>query len=773
MEKNFLSGQTSSEKESKQKKKLMRTGYYLFDVGTGTWCGSEAVDRIFGIETGYGRTVEGWLDIVHPDHKKMMRDYLLDHVINGKNRFDKQYKIINVKTKQIHLVHGRGDLRLDNDGNVTHVFGIVEDMSENENTGLDFLESEERNKIISEITTDYTFVVAVNDDGTMEIQWVSDSFVKLTGRDVTEVKTSKMWKHVIDEDDWDKFNDFIKKVLAEKKAGELECRSVRGKKGKSWIHIYVYPKTNENGRLFIIGAVKDISERKEAEIMLAAEHERLLVTLQSIGDGVIATDTKGGVVIMNRIAEDLTGWSQEEAEGRPLSEVFVLINEITRQPCENPVDKVLATKQIVELANHTVLLSKNRNKPEIIIADSGAPIFDKEKNIIGVVLVFRDITEKQRLLEEAQKAQKLESLGILAGGIAHDFNNLLGGIYGNIELAAMNSRNTSVKKFLEHTVKTINRAKNLTGQLLTFSKGGIPIKKTEPLAPFIKDTVKFVLSGSNIECKFVFDDDCAYCRFDKNQIGQVIDNIVINAIQAMPDGGTIDVSVSNTIIHEKEYPNLGPGKYVKISIRDRGRGIPKDILPYIFDPFFTTKQKGSGLGLATSYSIVSNHGGVIEVESEEGTGTICHVILPAFDEDDTMEADDRKPGLMKGKGKILFMDDEQVIRESIGEILKMLGYSYLTAKDGKEALAVFNDEKENGAPFSAVILDLTVRGAMGGKETAREIRKTDRDVPIFVSSGYADDPVIAHPSEYGFTDSIIKPFSVSELANLLERNSKR
>ncbi|MDA3800139.1 MAG: PocR ligand-binding domain-containing protein [Kiritimatiellae bacterium] len=304
---------------------------------------------------------------------------------------------------------------------------------------------------------------------------------------------------------------------------------------------------------------------KNTELALADEKERLAVTLRSIGDGVITTDMQGNVIMLNKAAENLTGWKSDEAAGHPLPDVFNIINEITRKKCENPVEQVLATSGTIKLANHTCLISKNGR--EIIIADSGAPIRDAEGKIIGVVLVFRDMTEKQKLDESIQKTQKLESLGILAGGIAHDFNNLLGGIFGYIELALQESTETNVSTYLAESLSNVERARALTQQLLTFAKGGAPIKKLETLFPFVDETVQFALSGTSVSSISDVQEGLWLCEFDKNQIAQVIDNISINAQQAMPNGGTIEVSAKNVIFEEHSHPSLAAGKYIKLSFK--------------------------------------------------------------------------------------------------------------------------------------------------------------------------------------------------------------
>ncbi len=388
--------------------------------------------------------------------------------------------------------------------------------------------------------------------------------------------------------------------------------------------------------------------------------------------------------------------------------------------------------------------------------------------------IARDITERKKmeeerakLIEQNRQLHKLESLGVLAGGIAHDFNNLMGGVFGYMEMAREISRDEKVTQYLSKAINTIHRAQGLTGQLLTFAKGGAPVQKIGSLFPFIEETTRFVLSGSSIACRFDVADNLSQCNFDENQIGQVIDNIVINAQQGMPLGGTIEVAAKNLTVGTNHLV-LQKGDYVKISIKDTGIGIPKEILPNIFDPFFTTKAKGHGLGLATCYSIIKRHSGTIDVESEPGKGTTFNIYLPAATE--PVETKKQKAlGKHTGSGRILVVDDEVVMRESIGDMLEMFGYEVILKEEGRSAIDYFEAETKDNHPLAAILLDLTIPGGMGGRDSILEIRVLNAAVPVFALSGYAEDPVMASPGNYGFTDSLCKPFKIADLAAKLNK----
>ena len=293
-------------------------------------------------------------------------------------------------------------------------------------------------------------------------------------------------------------------------------------------------------------------------------------------------------------------------------------------------------------------------------------------------------------------------------------------------------------------------------------------KKLHTCFHFVEEVTRFSLSGSTVACHFDVQEGLRPCNFDKHQIGQVIDNIVINAQQAMPAGGTIELSARNVTLGEKEHLNLAKGQYVKISIKDCGVGMPRELLPRIFDPFFTTKAKGHGLGLATCYSIINRHNGYIEVESEQGKGSTFHVYLPAASKSPS-DAITPQRVRHRGSGTIIVMDDEEVIRTTIRKMLESLGYSVICKNDGREVVEFFINESNHDHQFAAVILDLTVPGGVGGIAAVKEIRKLDGDVPVFVVSGYADDLVISNPTQYGFTASICKPFTLEEFSKLLDK----
>lgn len=511
----------------------------------------------------------------------------------------------------------------------------------------------------------------------------------------------------------------------------------------------------------------EVNERKQTQRVLAEEKERLAVTLRSIGEGVIATDISGKITMMNKAAERLTGWSMAEAMGKSITGVFHIFDKKAPDRRQNPVGEVLKTSKIVELSGEIVLHDKTGR--EVIISVNTAPIYDRDNQLEGTVLVFRDITEKKRIEAELLKMQKLESIELLAGGIAHDFNNIMTAILGNIDLIKLQSdpQSPNFEKLIA-AESAVKRAQALTRQLLTFSRAGTPVKTPVSISELIKETVNFTLSGSNVHCQVLISADLGAVECDPDQISLVFNNILINAQQAMPDGGTIEVNASNVEITDQYYHHLEPGQYVKIMIRDHGIGIDEEKLTRIFDPFYTDKPSGSGLGLSTSYSIIKKHNGFITVESQKGEGTTFYIYLPAG-KDPLAREDKMKRPIPRGKGRILLMDDEEMVLETGGKILEFLGYETAFARDGVEAIKIFREARESGIPFHGIIMDLTIPGGMGGKEAARQIKAIDPDIKIIVSSGYALDNLMEDYRDFGFSGVLSKPYLVEEISEILNR----
>jgi two-component system, cell cycle sensor histidine kinase and response regulator CckA len=367
------------------------------------------------------------------------------------------------------------------------------------------------------------------------------------------------------------------------------------------------------------------------------------------------------------------------------------------------------------------------------------------------------------------RTQKIKSVGVLAGGIAHDFNNLLTGILGNISLAKLFAgRDEHVIKFLTEAEKACLRATTLTQQLLTFAKGGAPVRQTVSITELLRESTLFALRGANVRADLMIAEDLWSVDADTGQINQVIHNVVLNAAQAMPDGGIVAVRADNLVVDTGSELPLQEGRYLKIAITDHGYGIPADILPHIFDPYFTTKAHGSGLGLASAYAIVTKHDGYITAASEVGVGTTFSIYLPAA-QHPIPPVQEEAVTPSSGTNRILVMDDEESIREMLHELLTILGYAVVCTQDGAEASAAYQRAQAAGQPFDAVILDITVPGRLGGKETIAQLRMIDPQVKALISSGYAQDPILANFAQYGFRGVLTKPYTMERLHGALQR----
>lgn len=379
--------------------------------------------------------------------------------------------------------------------------------------------------------------------------------------------------------------------------------------------------------------------------------------------------------------------------------------------------------------------------------------------------------EKSKLEAQLQNAQKLESIGVLAGGIAHDFNNILAAILGNINLALFDlNLSPNTQKLLSEAEKASLRAKNLTQQLLTFSKGGQPVKEIASIVELVKESAEFTLHGDKNICKYDFQEGLWHVEIDKGQISQVVQNIALNASQSMPAGGTIEISCENYGHDESVGPlGLETGNYIKLKIKDSGVGIPSNMLGRIFDPYFSTKQKGSGLGLAISYSIINKHGGDIKVESTPGRGSTFTVFLPAKEKESPHKAEEEYDTSSDyPKIKIMVMDDDEQVRDICLEMLTSMGHKTVLAKTGEEALSLYTQAMADGDPINLIIMDLTIRGGMGGKETIKKILSLNPKAKAIVSSGYSNNPIMSDYKKYGFSGTLTKPYQRKDLARAID-----
>jgi two-component system cell cycle sensor histidine kinase/response regulator CckA len=510
---------------------------------------------------------------------------------------------------------------------------------------------------------------------------------------------------------------------------------------------------------------QEILDRKLAEEAVRESEDNLKTILYSIQMGVLVVDEETHVIVdLNEKAASMIGDSREKIVGS-ICHRYVC-------PAEEGKCPVTDLRKIVDSSERVLLTSSGE---EVAIIKTVVPAVLGGRN--RLIESFIDITERKQIEEERLKTHKLESIGILAGGIAHDFNNLLGIILGNVSLAKMSAGSEGkLANLLENAEKAIIRASDLTKQFITFSTGGEPLRKAVVIGELLSGATRFSLSGSSIKYDCRIADDLWVAEVDEGQLRQVIYNMLLNAREAMPRGGFLTVSAENVMVDLHEEASLKEGRYVRITIEDHGVGIQEENLAKVFDPYFTTKElgdrKGMGLGLTICYSIIKHHGGTITVESRAGVGTRFRIYLPAIQENFDLEESIEIKSLPY-KGKILVMDDEEMIRTVVGGMLENLGYEVGFARDGTEAIELWGRARESHQSYDAVIMDLTIPGGMGGQETIQKLLEIDPRIKGIASSGYSYDPVMSEFSRYGFAGAIAKPYRIEDIGRVISKVLER
>ena len=507
---------------------------------------------------------------------------------------------------------------------------------------------------------------------------------------------------------------------------------------------------------------KEVTERSSTEQALRSSEERLRTIVDQSPMGIILWDTNFQVSQWNWAAEKIFGYSAEEAIGLPAKQLLI-------ESMHPHIDKIW--RKLISTQNGIRSHNENITKDGLTINCDwfNTPIFDSSGTVLCALSLVENVTERMRTEKELLKIEKLESAGILAGGIAHDFNNILTAILGNINLSLFDaSLSPRTRNLLVSAEKASIRAKDLTQQLLTFAKGGQPIRETTSLAEIIQDSANFVLHGCNVSCTYEIPENLWYSVVDRGQISQVIQNIVLNSRHAMPKGGNIAIVCENVHPDSDPFSLLSPKiNYVKISIKDQGIGIHPDLLDKIFDPYFSTKQEGSGLGLAITHSIINKHHGHILVNSEQGKGTEFIIYLPATSRPANKEGIRQDITVTSIPLRVLVMDDDHEVQMVLGAMLEELGHSVISAGEGREAINIYQNRFKSAEHIDLVMVDLTIPGGLGGKETMVALQKIDPKVRAIVSSGYSNDPIMASFKEHGFSAAVTKPYVLEELSEAI------
>jgi two-component system cell cycle sensor histidine kinase/response regulator CckA len=651
--------------------------------------------------------------------------------------------------------------------NIIHA--IWRDITERKRMEEALLESETRYRRLFETAGDGILILDCNGEDAGRIVSANTAAAKMHGYAVDELLSM----NITDLDTPETARDVparMKRVLN----GELiQAEVTHRKKDGTVFPLEISARLIEmRNRKYILAFERDITERKQAEDMLRKNDELIRNILDNVDQGFLVIDRNFRIVTANNGYCNLTGKRRDEIIGRRCYEVSHKIPK----PCYEEGEDCAVVKVFDTGQPHAAMHKHEDAKGNIMYVETRAfPLRDPSGAVTAAIETIHNITERQLLEEEQLKSQKLEAIGTLAGGIAHDFNNLLQGVFGYISMAKVDlDRRGKAFADLEQAEKALNVSINLTNQLLTFSKGGKPVKKRFNLLPVIESSARFALSGSRSHYRLIHDDELWPAEADEGQIAQVIQNIVLNADEAMPDGGIVEISARNVDLRRGDKSAFSEGgRFISIVIKDAGVGIPQQYLSRIFDPYFTTKQKGSGLGLATSYSIIRNHGGAMEVKSELSRGSIFSIYLPASDAQEEETSPSFAPVESVRKGRILLMDDEEIVRIVASMMVKSLGHDITCTENGENAIEKFSEAMRSGRPFDVVILDLTVKGNMGGAQAAVELRQIDPAVKIIVSSGYSDSAAVSSYRSYGFAASLNKPYTIETLRDTLNNMLRR
>jgi PAS domain S-box-containing protein len=655
----------------------------------------------------------------------------------------------------------------DIDGKLLHSVSVQTDITGRKRAEEALRESEERFRRLSENAPDVIYRYRLKPLPGYE--YVSPASAKILGYTPEEWYADPLLaRKIVHPEDQNQYEQHFRSLRS--LGIPLTLRWIHKDGHVTWAEEIDVPVYAANGELIAYeGIIRNITDRKRVEVALRESEEKYRRLVENAQEAIfVAVD--GVLKFANSMTAVLSGYSQDELASRPFIE-FV-------HPDDRQMVRHLQRLKDMDVPN--IYTFRIICKPGDIKWVELSEAFISWEGRPAALNFLTDITDRKRLEMERQRVEKLESVGMLAGGIAHDFNNILTAILGNINLAGKEAApGSEIQNSLEQVEKAALRGKDLTRQLLAFAKGGAPVKKIVSLTELLRDTAVFALRSSKVKCHFSIPDGLWQAGIDAGQVSQVIHNLVINAQQAMPSGGTIELTAENIALSEMQSLGGGlpvkEGNYVRVAVTDHGSGIAAEHLAKIFAPFFTTRQKSSGLGLATAFSIARQHGGHLSVKSEVGAGSTFYLYLPASTQTVTPKQDQKeaikaagKAGILVMATRILVMDDEQGVREVAGRMLGNIGYQDVEfAANGAEAVKLYKAALESGRPFGVAILDLTIAGGMGGEVAIRKLLKIDPGVKAIVSSGYIDDPVIANYKEYGFSGMVAKPYTLAELGKVL------
>jgi two-component system, cell cycle sensor histidine kinase and response regulator CckA len=701
-----------------------------------------------------------WVDRVHPEDRAYVAAALQAYLAGKTVIYVVEYRL-RCRDESYKWILGRGMVvSRGKDGEPLRMIGTHTDITDRKQIEEKLRLSEKKFSTAFRVSPDAINLTRLQDGTYLEI---NEGFSAITGYRAEEV----IGRSALDLNIWGDPADRARLVRGLQEHGvvnNLEA-TFRRKDGSTLTGIMSARMIEVEGELSLLSITRDISERKQAEEYLRESEKNLRILMDSMPVGVWWFDNAGNIEYLNACFIEQFAYTLQDI---PTASAWL----VRAYPDREYRDAYLLARNcaVAQACLSGTTVPPRESKITCKDGTQRHVIINTRFALGRTVEIFTDITEREQFLHQFQKVEKLESLGVLAGGIAHDFNNILTGIMGNISFArSFLDENHKAAGLLVNAEQAASRAADLAHQLLTFAKGGQPVKKTVSVWHLLKESSSFVLHGSNVSSDIQIPEDLPDLEVDEGQISQVINNIIINATQAMPGGGTIVVRAGSVAIEASNVRGLSPGAYVRLEVTDTGCGISEEDQKRIFDPYFTTKSGGSGLGLASVHSIVTRHGGYIGVSSVVGIGTSFELLLPASASKVTHEVSVPVPVAFGSSHdfSVLVMDDEEMIRGMTTDMIETLGYRVQSCSDGAEAIALYQAAREAGTPFSAVIMDLTIPGGMGGMEAARQIKAVDGAARLIVSSGYSTDPIMAEFGSFGFCATLMKPYTLAEIMRTL------
>ncbi|MBN1355835.1 PAS domain S-box protein [bacterium] len=687
------------------------------------------------MDTGESVRIQAFLDTVFKDPGIHQQEYL------GRRKDGGAFPVL-IRSKSFFPSFG-----------VDEACGIIQDMSEQKQT-QDTLRIQ-----LAAMETSIDGMAIIRKTG--EFVFLNKAFTDIYGFSCPRDMIGRSWREMFSDREYLRLKREV--IPAVDRSGNWRGRMVGMRQDRTAFRQDLSLTLVRGG--WYIMVVRDITSESLAEEALRESEEKFRKISSSAQDAIIMLDNEGNITYWNEAAEKILGYRDREVIGK---DCHLLLAPGSYHKAFLSGFREFRHSGAGTVIGKTTDIEAVRKDGSVFPADLSVSSV-KIRGAWHAIGIMRDVTHRRKLEEEILKASKLESLGALAGGIAHDFNNILTGLTGSIYMAKHFSRpGDKVHNMLLEAERAVLRAKDLSQQLLSFSKGGSPIKDVISLVPLIRNSMMYSLRGTAIRSKINLPEDLWFVEADPSQMGQVIDNLVTNAVQAMPSGGNIHITGTNCEFAQGDHPALKPGRYVELNIRDEGVGILKDNLTRVFDPFFSTKPGSTGLGLTIAYSIIRKHNGSIQLESTPGQGTLFSVYLQAAaDQTHPVWKKEVCRELVRGSGRILVMDDEEIVRNVLKEYLEQMGYSVDLALEGSEAVSKYREAYERNIPFDAVVMDLTVRNGMGGTEAMERLLEIDPAVKAIVSSGYSQDPVMADYRSYGFLGVVRKPFDIEDLSRTI------